>query len=116
LKSLIAGLCLLLLWPLAAVAHAHLVQALPADGSVIGTPPAQFSLKFSEAATLTALSLHKQGEPQPQKIAPLPATASAQINIPAPPLAPGIYELSYRLISADGHVMGGSVHFTIAAK
>jgi methionine-rich copper-binding protein CopC len=116
LKPLIAGLCLLLLWPLAALAHAHLLQALPAEGSVISTPPTQFSLKFSEAATLTALSLHRQGDPQPHKIAPLPTTASAQIDIPAPPLEPGVYELSYRLISADGHVMGGSVHFTIAAK
>jgi methionine-rich copper-binding protein CopC len=39
---------------------------------------------------------------------------SAQISIVAPALGPGSYELRYRVLSADSHIMSGSVHFTIA--
>jgi methionine-rich copper-binding protein CopC len=109
-------LCAVLLWPLGAAAHAHLQQAFPAEGSVVNTAPAQFMLKFSEAAQLTALSVQKQGEPQAQKIQPLPTAASAQISVAAPKLEPGVYELRYRVVSADSHVVSGSVHFTIATQ
>jgi methionine-rich copper-binding protein CopC len=115
MKPRLASLCLLLLWPVAALAHSHLLQSLPAEGSVVNSAPAQFSFKFSESANLTALNLQKQGEPKARKIEPLPTVASAEFNVPAPRLEPGVYTLSYRVISADSHVMAGSVHFTIAA-
>jgi methionine-rich copper-binding protein CopC len=113
-KARIAALCAWLLFPLMAGAHAHLEAAQPADGSVITAAPGQFILKFSEPAQLTSLTLLKAGEHEPQKIAPLPAVTSTLISIPAPPLGPGVYELRYRVLSADGHIMAGSVHFTIA--
>jgi methionine-rich copper-binding protein CopC len=107
------GAWALLWWPMVTFAHAHLLQSMPADGSTLSAAPAQFTLKFSEAAQLTALSLQKQGESQAHKIKPLPGEASAQFSVPAPPLAPGGYELRYRVISADSHVAAGSVHFTV---
>jgi methionine-rich copper-binding protein CopC len=103
----------LLLWPIAALAHAHLLQSLPAEGSTLSAAPAQFTLKFSEVAHLTALSLQKQGDAQAHKITPLPSEASAQFSVPAPRLDAGVYELRYRVISADSHVVAGSVHFTV---
>jgi methionine-rich copper-binding protein CopC len=115
-KAALLCLCALLLWPIGAAAHAHLQQASPAEGSVVSSAPAQFILKFSEAAQLTALSLQKQGEPQAQKIQPLPTAASAEIRVTAPRLEPGVYELRYRVVSADSHVVSGSVHFTVATQ
>jgi copper transport protein len=112
--KVIAALCAWLLFPLMAGAHAHLEAAQPAEGSIITAAPATFVLRFSEPAQLTALSLLKAGMPEPQKIAVQPGRASAQISIPAPPLGPGTYELRYRVVSADSHIMSGSVHFTIA--
>jgi methionine-rich copper-binding protein CopC len=100
-------------WPVASFAHAHLLQSMPAEGSTLSSAPAQFMLKFSETAHLTALSLQKQGEPQAHKIAPLPGDASTQFTLPAPPLVSGVYELRYRVISADSHVVAGSLHFTV---
>lgn len=112
----LAGLAWLLpLWPLPATAHAHLEQAEPADGAILTVAPAQFVLRFSEAAQLTAVSLQREGESQVRKLGPLSHEPAAQISLPVPPLDPGRYELRYRLISADGHVMAGGVHFTIAA-
>jgi methionine-rich copper-binding protein CopC len=113
-KARIAALGAALLFPLLAAAHAHLESAQPAEGSVITALPDQFVLRFSEPAQLTSLSLLKAGVREPQKIASTPAPASTQINIPAPRLEPGSYELQYRVLSADGHIMSGSVHFKIA--
>ncbi|HEY6922332.1 MAG TPA: copper resistance protein CopC, partial [Steroidobacteraceae bacterium] len=48
-------------------AHAHLKKAVPADGAVVGTPPATVVLSFSEPATLTACWLQKGAGPK-QKI------------------------------------------------
>ncbi len=113
--SALAAVSLLALCPLAALAHAHLEQAQPAEGSS-GTAPTQFLLKFSEQAHLTALTLLKSGDAQPRKIGPLPTAASAQFALPAPHLDPGAYELRYRVMSADGHPMAGSVHFAVTAE
>jgi methionine-rich copper-binding protein CopC len=93
-------------------AHAHLLQAAPADGSTLTQPPSAFSLKFNEAATLTALTIQKDGQPA-QKVGALPTKPSAQFNIPAPKLDAGSYTLTYRVLSDDNHVMSGTVKFKV---
>ena len=112
----IAVLAACLLFPLLAGAHAHLEAVEPADGSTVPAAPENYILRFSEPAQLTSQTLLKVGEQEPRKIAPLPAVTSTQISIPARPLAPGSYELRYRVLSADGHIISGSVHFTIAKQ
>jgi copper transport protein len=103
--------------PLIAAAHALLTQAVPAEGSVLHTAPERFSLSFSEAAHLTALSLQKQGQALPaQKITPLPREASQAFTVPAPKLDPGVYTLRYRVVAADdNHVTSGMITFSVAA-
>lgn len=105
----------LMSWGALALAHTHLVKAVPADGSTVKVSPPQFILTFAEPARLTALSLQKDAEPA-RKIGPLPGIASAQISIPAPQLAAGRYVLSWRAVGDDGHVMPGQVHFTVGAS
>ena len=95
-----------------AFAHAHLQQATPADGSVLTQAPANFSLKFNEAATLTALSVQKDGQAA-QKIAGLPAKPAAQFEVPAPKLDAGSYTLTFRVLSDDNHVVAGTIKFKI---
>jgi methionine-rich copper-binding protein CopC len=99
---------LIVLLPRVAAAHAHLVQAVPANDSVLAQPPPSFMLLFNEAARLTALSL-QQDDASPRKIGGLPGTPSARWLIPAPVLAPGNYTLTYRVLSEDGHIMSGSI-------
>ena len=60
------------------------------------------------------LALIRNGQGSAQKVAPLPTESALELNVPAPQLTPGSYELRYRVISADGHIMAGSVHFTVA--
>ena len=98
--------------PLSAGAHAHLVQATPANGAVLTQPPSEFRLQLNEPARLTALSLQKDNE-APRKLGGLSSAPSAQWVIAAPKLAPGSYTLSYRLLSDDSHIMSGSIKFRI---
>ncbi|HYC10767.1 MAG TPA: copper resistance CopC family protein [Steroidobacteraceae bacterium] len=102
----------LLLWLAAtcAVAHAHLQQSTPADGSVLSAAPAQLVLHFSEAARLTALWLESGAARQ--AVGPLPQAAQPIIVVPLPALSPGRYVVSFRVVGADGHVVPGEIRFT----
>ncbi len=111
--SLVSGVALLMLG-VTASAHAHLQMASPADNSVITTSPSNLVLNFSEAARLTVVSIQKDNEPK-QDLKPPSNTAAQQISIPLPPLKPGTYLVSWRAVSDDGHVMPGTLHFTLAA-
>lgn len=93
-------------------AHAHLEEASPAQGSILHAAPQQLVLRFSEPARLTTLTLEREGAAR-QKIAPLPTESQARIVVPLPALAAGHYRLSWRALSADGHVVPGELHFTL---
>jgi methionine-rich copper-binding protein CopC len=102
------------LFGVTAHAHAHLQKSSPADNSVITASPPILELHFSESARLTVLSIQKGEEPK-QNLAPLPTTAALQVTVPLPPLTPGTYLVVWRVISDDGHVMAGALHFTLSA-
>jgi hypothetical protein len=97
----------------AALAHAHLQKAVPADGGVINASPANVVLTFSEPARLTACWLQK-GAAAKQKITGLATTPAQQISVPVPALEAGSYVLSWRVVGDDGHIVPGQIHFTIA--
>lgn len=100
--------------PNQAFAHAALVTADPADGMVLGQSPTQFSLTFSEPVSPLVLTLVRPDG------TPLALTAfrlsdqTVEIDNPQV-LGAGTHVLSWRVISADGHPVGGSVLFSIGA-
>jgi methionine-rich copper-binding protein CopC len=102
----------LLLGASAAQAHPHLQQVTPADGSVVTSAPTQLVLRFSEAARLSVLAIG-QGEGPRQKLTPLPQQSQATIVVKLPPLSPGRYVVSWRVMGVDGHVVPGEIHFTL---
>jgi methionine-rich copper-binding protein CopC len=111
-SSWFAGAMLSLLTA-AAQAHTHLKAAVPAEGSTVKTSPDNITLTFTGAARLTALTIQKDGD-QEHKVTPLPTEAAAQLTVPTPKLAPGPYTVTWRIVSADNHVMSGKLHFTVA--
>lgn len=98
-----------------AYAHAHLHSSTPADGSVVTSAPSSITLRFSEAGRVTAAWIQKDDEPK-QKLGPLPETAAPEVSIPVPALSAGHYAVSWRVLSDDGHVMAGQIHFTLAPE
>jgi len=98
-----------------ACAHASLVKAAPADGAVMPLPPATLTLTFNEpVAPLVVRLIGPDGAP----LAPIAVTAQdTTVTISAPPaLRRGTHVLSWRVISADGHPVGGSLMFSIGAR
>ena len=113
-RTLVMVLLGLLAWAGEAGAHASLIKAEPADGAVVARPPAVLTLTFNEpVAPLVVRLIGPNGEP----IALGPAVAeNATVSIGAPErLQRGTHVLSWRVISADGHPVGGALMFSIGA-
>jgi len=107
-----AALVLFLAGSGAAGAHAHLIRSVPTDGSVLTAAPARLTLAFSESARLTALWIGPEGGAR-RKLTPLPTADAAEISVALPPLEPGRYVLTWRVVGHDGHVVPGQLHFTL---
>ena len=111
-KSVLIGLMLSLAATVVS-AHAHLKKAVPADGDVVSTAPANVVLSFSEPAHLTACWIQKADGPK-QKITGLPTAAAPDITVPLPQLDAGTYVLSWKVVGDDTHVVDGRMHFTVS--
>lgn len=109
--TLLIGMTLL---PWIAEADTHLDKAIPADGSTIAVVPAQLTLMFSNATTLTALSIQKTGDKVWQKLRPLPKEPAKSFKVALPRLVPGSYTVKYRVYSNGSQVIPGTTWFTIS--
>lgn len=97
--------------------HLELEKSAPAADSTV-TPPREIRLWFSEAAqaNATGITLLRSGD-EPLPLGDLVASEDRMIfHSPVPDtLANGIYTVSWRTMSADGHVVRGDYKFTVRA-
>lgn len=92
-------------------AHAELISSTPADGAALGTAPATCSLTFSDelAAQFVRVALTT-----PAGSAAVTATTrGATVTMPVADAGPGTYRVAYRVVSADGHPVSGTLTFTV---
>ncbi|WIM99203.1 copper resistance protein CopC [Actinoplanes oblitus] len=113
---LLIALGAILAIPEPALAHAATVGSSPAPGSVVGTSPTEVTVTFSEA--ITPVGGHIQVvAPDGERISGLATARGAVLHIPvrtaAHPL--GTYLISFRVISADSHPVGGAITFSVGA-
>jgi methionine-rich copper-binding protein CopC len=118
LRAVVVALVALVCWTSAAgsaTAHTALASSDPADGATVATPPSVVTLTFTGAispqfATVVVNSVDGRnwvsGAPQ---VAGAELRASLNSDVPA-----GAYTVGYRVVSADGHPVSGSVTFTVA--
>jgi len=95
-------------------AHATLVASEPADGAVLATAPSRMTLRFNEPVSPLVLRL---GAPD-GKAAAVQATQERESSLAialTQGLAQGTHLLSWRVVSLDGHPIGGTVMFSIGA-
>ena len=97
-----------------AFAHASLVRVEPADGSVIETAPKSFALTFNEPTSPLVLKLVRPDSSIVALDRVVLRDTTLDIEAPAG-LRDGSYVLSWRVISEDGHPVGGSAVFSIGA-
>ncbi|MEN3349598.1 MAG: copper transport protein [Bradyrhizobium sp.] len=107
LAALLVALCL----ATAAHAHAVLIGAEPADGSVLQEAPNMLVLRFNEAVAPTAVSL-LDAAGKPRDVAIRAVDQSVLVTLP-PDLPRGTQAVSYRVVSQDGHPVAGSLLFSI---
>jgi copper transport protein len=98
-----------------ASAHATLISTDPAEGEVLAETPDVVTFTFDEPVSLTDESIRvfdAAGEPVDAD-----AGSSGEVVTADLPdeLADGTYVVTYRLVSADGHPIAGSLTFSIGA-
>ncbi|GIF03777.1 copper resistance CopC/CopD family protein [Actinoplanes siamensis] len=106
----------LLTAPEPALAHAATVGSDPAPGSVVGSSPTEVTVTFSEAITPVGGRVQVIA-PDGERISGLATARGAVLHIPVRtarhPL--GTYLISFRVISADSHPVGGAITFSVGA-
>jgi copper transport protein len=102
-------------WAGGAAGHAGLAASIPADGATLATAPSSIELRFTEPVTPVAVRLiAASGTPVTLTAPPVQADA---MTLPLPEnLGRGLYTVSFRVISADSHPIGGSIVFAIGEQ
>jgi copper transport protein len=116
-RAIALALVALALLPASALAHATLQQTVPQRGAKLDKPPAQVTFRFDESveASFGALRIFdsKGREVQTGK-AFHPGGKGADIAVKLKPgLGDGTYTATYRVVSADGHVVSSGFVFTV---
>ncbi len=98
-------------------AHAMLEASEPAEGAVLSSAPRQVTIRFNEPSRITALRLvNEDGQEIGIRRDANRATATSATATVTGPLAPGGYRVQWRAMGPDGHVMSGTVHFTVTSR
>ncbi|HEY6891572.1 MAG TPA: copper resistance protein CopC [Solirubrobacter sp.] len=116
-RAVALALVALALLPASALAHATLQQTVPQRGAKLDKPPAEVTFRFDESveASFGALRIFdsKGREVQTGK-AFHPGGKGADIAVKLKPgLGDGTYTATYRVVSADGHVVSSGFVFTV---
>lgn len=98
-----------------AAAHAYLVDSTPQDGATVDEPPTEIVLEFNEPiqSDFTQVAVLDENE-QPVDLDE-PEVDGPLVTQPVDELAPGAYQVNYRVGSTDGHPVSGTVTFTVTA-
>src|SRR5581483_398044 len=96
----------------AAFSHASLLSTDPPEGAVLAAPPERVILVFNEPVSPLRLQLISGGGPPTVLTNIVQHDATVIAPIPTS-LGQGTHVLSWRVVSADGHPVGGTVVFSV---
>jgi methionine-rich copper-binding protein CopC len=112
-----AGLAAALaLWPAVALAHAVLVKSVPAQRATLAEPPPRIELWFNERlepAYSKASVTNEAGTQVDLRDVKVSTEDPRRLSLSLPPLKPGRYTVSFRVLSVDGHVVESRLSFTV---
>ena len=125
----VISILLCLLFPLSALAHSPLSNISPGDGAKLEDAPTEISMVFKSPAKLIKLELLKEQATTKRsllgtlfgndggEVVPLPTAvlmeASETHVIPMPKITSGDYQVKWRAMGEDGHVIKGDFAFTV---
>jgi copper transport protein len=103
-----------LLFAAPAAAHAELVNISPANGAQLKTPPTQVQMTFTESVNLIDGGIRLVDEVGRTVPTSDPTVAGRIVTWPMPADLPdGAYVITWRVVSADGHPVGGASSFGV---
>ena len=124
----------LVIFPLMALSHSPLEKAMPNDGAVLVTPPTEYKMLFKSPAKLIKFEIFQKGEDNNKKPSLLKSLFKnsngklIEINfkpslvlseshlIKLPKINYGSYEVRWRAVGEDGHVLKGILTFEVKGK
>jgi copper transport protein len=115
--GLLIGLFLVLLGPAApASAHAALVASDPGNGTIVPDAPNKVTLTFSESVQLVSGKVQVLAPDGSRADQGEPTVDGGTLTIPLRSGGGrGTYLISFRVISADSHPVGGSITYSVGA-
>lgn len=99
---------------MAAYAHSSQQPGTPRDGETLSAAPEIVRLKFSGPMRITVLKLVGPAGEVPLTRTDGMQPVTALEASPTGDMAPGAYEIEWRGMGEDGHVMEGTIDFTIS--
>ena len=120
LRTVMAGMAVALLavslQVLPTAAHSPLISSSPADGDVLAAAPQVIKMKFRGTARIVRLALTgaQSGEVTLSEEHLMVEKHRHTVALPA--IAADEYEVRWRALSADGHLVKGSFSFTVASE
>jgi methionine-rich copper-binding protein CopC len=98
-------------------AHLKLMRSAPAADAVLESSPDVLQLWFSEEPLLPLSGMTLTGPRGPIKLEPLRAGSERSLVAKVgTTLEPGAYRVDWKAAGDDGHVMSGTVSFSIKPK
>ena len=120
--------------PIIAIAHSPLQKANPANGAVLETPPTEYKMLFKSPAKLIKFEIFQKGNNDNKKSSLLKnlfknsdrklieinykplLVLSESHSIKLPNINVGSYEVHWRAMGEDGHVLKGILTFEVKGK
>ena len=124
----------LVVFPIMAIAHSPLQKANPANGAVLETPPTEYKMLFKSPAKLIKFEIFQKGNNDNKKSSLLKnlfknsdrklieinykplLVLSESHSIKLPNINVGSYEVHWRAMGQDGHVLKGILTFKVKGK
>ncbi|WP_027724208.1 copper resistance CopC family protein [Tuberibacillus calidus] len=116
MKKFVAILCLFLLIPNMASAHAELVDSQPKQGETVKQAVDALTLDFSEEVkAFKNFSLTDENGKAVPAVTPSVSGKKVTVNLQKP-LADGNYIAKWEIVAADGHQSKGQLTFTVGEE
>jgi methionine-rich copper-binding protein CopC len=103
--------------------HVVIVKSSPVDQEVLARAPKAIMLHFNVKIEKAFAQVSLWGAKDRLKILSIPESNfaldadPAYLYIPLPfLLAPGTYQVRYKILAADGHTTAGAVHFIVSGS
>ena len=99
----------------AAWAHARVVSTTPRDGAVLASAPSQVTIRFDETVRVQGGTVVVANRGKRSVVAREVRSRGSTVVIPLRKLRDGDYTVRWRVLSDDGHIVGGVFAFAVGA-